>query len=420
VRPALGALWRHAALVAACACLGALAACGGGGGGSSSPSASATSSPPATSGVPAGGAPIFDPTVLHEARLDLDPSAWQALRDNYLSNQYYAANFSVDGVSVSQVGVRSRGSGSRNEEKPGMKVDMNKYVQGQEYYGYKSVDLDNLVTDASMLRERLSFLVFEAMGIQSPRNAFCRLTVNGQYWGVYAIVEPVSKPFLKSRLGEESGNLFDYEWTFHYDFSFLGGDPDEYVPLPFQPETNEDHEDVADGLVAFIEAVNNAPTAGFASAIGARLDVDRFLTHVAVENALAESDGIVGDQGLNNFYLYEYGQKNRFVFIPWDKDNTFRSGSWPLMRNLEDNILTDRLIADPAKRQVYVDAVVRATSSYVNSRWLTPQLETAYQQIRAAVLGDVRKPFSNGQFEAAVDGVRGVINAREHDVNAQK
>jgi hypothetical protein len=38
-----------------------------------------------------------------------------------------------------------------------------------------------------------------------------------------------------------------------------------------------------------------------------------------------------------------------------------------------------------------VDAVVRATTSYVNSRWLTPQLETAYQQIRAAVLGDVEE-----------------------------
>jgi len=409
----LAALARRAVLLLG---LASLAACGGGGG---SPSSSASASTSPTSGVPAGGAPIFDASVLHEARLDLDPSAWQALRDNYLSNQYYAANWSVDGVPISQVGVRSRGEGSRNEEKPGLKLDFNKYVPGQEYYGYKTLVVDNLVTDASLLRERLSFLVFEAMGIPAPRNAFAKLTVNGQYWGVYALTEPVSKPFLKSRLGEESGNLFDYEWSFHYDLSYLGDDEDEYVPLPFQPETNEDHADVAQGLVAFIEAVNVAPSSGYAAAMGARIDVDRFLTHVAIENALAEGDGIVGDQGINNFYLYEYGQKNRFVFIPWDKDNTFRSGSWPLYRNLEDNVLTARLTEDPAKRQVYVDAVVRAVTNFVNPRWLTPQLETAYQQIRAAALADSRKPFSNGQFEAAVDGVRGVIAAREHDVNAQ-
>ena len=358
--------------------------------------------------------------MLHEARLDLDPSAWQALRDTYLSNDYYAANLSIDGVAVSQVGIRSRGEGSRNQDKPALKVDFNKYVPGQEYYGYKTLVIKNLVQDASMLRERLSFLVFEAMGIAAPRNAFARLSVNGQYWGVFALVEPVTKPFLRSRLGEDSGNLFDYQWSFHYDFSFLGGDTAQYVPLPFEPQTNEDHADVADGLVAFIQTINEAPSAGYAAAMGARIDVDRFLTHVAVENALAEADGLVGDQGLNNFFLYEYGAKNRFVFIPWDKDNTFRSGSWPLYRNLDDDVLTARLTADPAKRQVYADAVVRAVTNFVNPRWLTPQLETAYQQIRAAAQADPHKPFSNGEFEAAVDGVRGVIAAREHDVNAQK
>jgi spore coat protein CotH len=415
VSRALARLARRALGLVALASLGALTACGGGGG---TPSSSASSTPAAPSAP--GGAPIFDAAVLHEAHLDLDASAWKALRENFLSNQYYAANFSVDGVAVSQVGIRSRGEGSRSEEKPGLKVDMNKYVQGQEYYGYKSLVLDNITTDASMLRERLSFLVYEAMGIPAPRNAFARLTVNGEYWGVYAIVEPIGKPFLKSRVGEDSGNLFDYEWRFDYDLSYLGADTDEYVPLPFQPETNEDHADIADGLVGFIQAINETPSAGFAGAIGSRIDVDRFLTHVAIENAIAEGDGIVGDQGINNFYLYEYGAKNRFVFLPWDKDNTFRSGTWPLYRNLDDNVLTSRLVADPAKRQVYVDAVVRAVTSFVNPRWLTPQLETAYQQIRAATLADVRKPFSNGEFEAAVDGVRGVIAAREHDVNAQK
>ena len=404
-------------VVAALVALVVVSGCGGGGG--SSPSSPSTPAPPTAPGV-SGGAPIFDPSILHEAKLDLDPAAWQALRDNYLDNQYYAANLTIDGVGVQQVGIRSRGTGSRNEEKPGLKVDFNKYVPTQEYYGYKSLVIDNLTTDASMLRERLSFLVFEAMGIAAPRNAFARLTVNGEYWGLFALVESVSKPFLEARLGEKSGTLFDYDWQYPYDFSWRGPEASTYVPLPFQPQTNEDQPDVAAGLVAFVEAINDTADASFVSAIGSRLDVDRFLTHVAIENAIAEGDGIVGDQGLNNFYLYEYGAKNRFVFIPWDKDNAFRSGAWPLYRNLETNVLTRRLTADPAKRQVYADAVVRAASSYVNPRWLTPQLETAYQQIRSAAQADTRKPFTNAQFEAAVDGVRGVIAARESDVRAQR
>jgi len=406
-------LARRARLLLGAASLLAASGCGGGRA-SSSASGSATPTP-----AP-GGAPIFDQSVLHEARLEIDPSAWQALRDNYLSNDYYAANLSIDGVAVSQVGVRSRGEGSRNETKPALKIDVNKYVPGQEYFGYKTVVLKNLVQDTSMLRERLSFAVFEAMGIAAPRNSFTKLTVNGQYWGVYAIVEAVTKPFLASRFGEDGGNLFEYQWRFNYDLSSLGGDPEQYVPVPFEPKTNEDHADVGDGLVAFIGSINDTPSAGYPAALGQRIDVDRFLAHVAVENALAEADGLVGDQGINNFYLYEYASKNRFVFIPWDKDNTFRSGTWPLYRNLDENVLTSHLTSDPAKRQVYVDAVVRAVTSFVNPRWLTPQLETAYQQIRAAALADPHKPYTNGEFEAAVDGMRGVIAAREHDVNAQK
>jgi hypothetical protein len=421
VRRPIGRRRSRSILAGALAALSLLVACGGGGSPSSPSEPSGT---PAPTVPPAGqappGAPIFDPATLHEARLVLDPAAWQALRDDYLYNQYYAADLSVDGVAVRQVGIRSRGEGSRDPDKPGLKVEFDKYVPTQEYHGYKSLVLDNLTQDASFLRERLAFLVFEAMGIAAPRNAFARLVVNDEYWGLYALVEPVSKPFLETRLGEKSGTLFDYEWAFPYDFGWLGPQAASYVPLPFQPETNEEEPDVATGLVAFVRAINEAPDASYAASMGPWLDVDRFLTHVAVENAIAEADGIVGDQELNNFYLYEYGAKNRFVFIPWDKDNTFRSGAWPLYRNLEANVLTRRLTADPARRQVYVDTVVRAVTSYVNPRWLTPQLESAYQQIRLAAQSDIRKPFTNPQVEAAVAGVRGVIASRESDVRSQR
>jgi spore coat protein CotH len=358
--------------------------------------------------------------VLHDASLDIDPSAWRALRENYLSNQYYAADLTVDGVALRQVGIRSRGDGSRSEEKPGLKVEFDKYVPAQEYYGYKSLVLDNLTQDPSMLRERMAFLVFEAMGIAAPRNAHARLTVNGEYWGLFALVEPVSKPLLEARFGENSGTLFDYEWSFPYHFSWLGPQAASYVPLPFEPETNEDLPDLAASLVAFVREINEEPDATFLAAMAGRLDVDRFLTHLAVENALAELDGVVGDFGLNNFYLYEYATRSRFVFIPWDKDSTFRSGAWPLYRHLETNVLTRRLTADPAKRQVYADAVARAVDTFVNPRWLTPQLETAYEQIRTAALADARKPYTDAQFETGVSELRDVIAARQGDVHAQR
>jgi hypothetical protein len=115
-----------------------------------------------------------------------------------------------------------------------------------------------------MTRTRLLAALFlprvRGDGHRRSRNAFARLTVNGQYWGLYALVEPVSKPFLEARLGEKSGTLFDYEWIYPYDFSWRGPAAESYVPLPFQPETNETKPDVADGLVSFIQAINETPT----------------------------------------------------------------------------------------------------------------------------------------------------------------
>jgi len=361
--------------------------------------------------------PMFDQAVLHETRIVMDPGDWQALRDDFRSNQFYAANLSIDGEVVLQVGIRSRGDGSRSGEKPGLKIDFNKYVKTQEFHGYKTLVLDNLVQDVAMMRERLAFAVFEAVGIPAPQIAHTRLTVNDEYWGLYTLVEAVSKPFLEARIGEKSGNLFDYEYAFPWDFSFRGDDASAYVPVPLQPQTNEDSLDPA-GLIDFFRRINGATEASFVAEVTALLDVPRFLAYLAVENALAETDGIAGAEGANNFYLYQYGGQDRFVFIPWDKETCLASSSWPLFQRMDGNVLTRRLIADPGLRTLYVDAVERA-AAFVNARFLLPKLEQTYAQVREAALTDARKPYTNDEFELGIHGLRGVIAAREEDVLAQ-
>lgn len=362
-------------------------------------------------------APIFDQGRLHEVRIVMDPADWTALRQNFRSNDYYAANISLDGEVVEQVGIRSRGAGSRSGEKPGLKLDFNKYNKSQEFHGYKTMALDNLVQDASLLRERLAYAVFEAMGHPAPQNAFCRLTVNDEYWGVYNVVESVSKPFLKARLGEESGTLYDYEYADDYRFSVRGGDKGAYSPTPFEPQTNENSFD--DALAEFVKAANDAPESGIAAAMAAYIDVDRFLSYLATENALAETDGFLGYAGMNNFYLYQYGGQKKFVLIPWDKDTSFGAPEFPILYNVESNVLTRKLLADPARKQVYNTAARRAVDSFVNTAFLGPKLEQAYSQIREAVIADTKKPQPNNEFELAITGLRGIVDARRADVTKQ-
>jgi spore coat protein CotH len=364
------------------------------------------------------GDKIFDPTVLHETRVVMDPADWKALRDSYRENTYYAANVAIDGDIVEQVGVRSRGKGSRSPVKPGLKLDFNHYVKGQNFRGIKNIAAKNVIQDQSMVREYLANLVFQAMGIEVSGVSFTRVYVNDEYWGVYNLIEYGDVPFLKARFPNDSGgNLFKYEWLRVYNFGSRGADAAAYIPDPFKPESNEN---TLDGsvLAAFIQAINSGSDASFASDIAKYVDVQQFLTYIAIENALAESDGMLGTEGMNNFYMYQNAQ-NRFFFIPWDKNTSFNSPNWPLFRNVEANPLARRLLNDPAQKKIYVDQVKLAVANYVNPGFLQSKLEAAYTLIREAVIADTKKPYSNNDFELSISGLRGIIAARQADVAAQ-
>jgi hypothetical protein len=191
----------------------------------------------------------------------------------------------------------------------------------------------------------------------------------------------------------------------------------EYFPLPFEPHNNEDSLDPS-RLVELVNVVNNSPNETLQAELAAYLDAKKFLTYIAVENALAESDGMVGDFGMNNFYLYERSD-GVFQLIPWDKDNSLQDTTWPIFRRTDENVLSRRLFEDVSMQAVYVGAVARCVKDFVNERWLLPKLESSYTLIRNSVLADEKKPFSNDDFELAVAGLRGIVSGRESDVLSQ-
>jgi hypothetical protein len=363
---------------------------------------------------------IFDQSRMHEVRLSMEEAAWDALREHYLDDQYYAVDFSIDGETLRQAGVRSRGYGSRrNPRKPGLRVDMNRYGDCLDYYGLTSLLLDNQLQDATFIRERLAYAVFHAMNVNTPRLSHARVFINDQYLGLYTITEAIDGKFLKDRFGESAGNLFDYESNgWEWNFSWRGESPAAYIPDPFVPKTNETSLDPS-ALVDFIRVINEPPSAIYASNLSRFIDPESFVRFVAIENAMAEKDGLVGDWQLANFYLYQYAGTTRFVFIPWDRDYNLRSGEWPLYRNIKRNVLAARLIRDGEYNDLYVNTIKHVVTTYVNERWLLPRFAEALQQTRDAALADENKPFTNASYESEVEKLRQNIVKRESDVFRQ-
>ena len=103
---------------------------------------------------------FFNSNVVHEIRIEIDPANWQTLKTNYLLNTYYPCDmvWRVEGrdVPLGRVGIRQRGTGSRSPIKPGLGVDITRYVPNQTFLGLKAFVLRNNSQDASMMHEIVS------------------------------------------------------------------------------------------------------------------------------------------------------------------------------------------------------------------------------------------------------------------------
>jgi len=144
---------------------------------------------------------LFNSQALQRVDLLLHSADWAKLKADFLENTYYPADINWNGVTVRNVGIRSRGHGSRSGNKPGLRVDFDRYATDQQFLGLKSLVLDNLTQDASGIHETVSMALFARLGIPAPREAHARLYVNNEYVGLYVLVEAVDKRLLARVFG---------------------------------------------------------------------------------------------------------------------------------------------------------------------------------------------------------------------------
>jgi hypothetical protein len=391
---------------------------------------------------------FFNDGVVHEVRLTINPKDWSILRATFETNTYYPCHFTWQGTTVRNIGIRSRGTGSRSGVKPGLRVDFDHYTKKQQFLGLKSFVLRNNTQDPSMLRERLAMKVFQKMGVPAPREAHARLFVNDQYSGLYTIVEAVDKVFLERHFQENDGFLYEYDYDPEdapYYLDYRGEDPALYSPKPFKPATHEKDPD-AKPIEAMIRIVNQSSENRFREEIAPYLDMTKFMTYVAIENFLAETDGFLGNWAMNNFYLYRFEKKNLSTFVPWDKSHTFTVGpEHNVWHNVDvplslQNRLMERAMEHPDLVDVYVNtlwqaadvastpspsetppAMPAATDSPVPPQpgWLEGEVQRQYQQIRDFALIDTLKPYTNEEFEAAAQFLLFFARERPNFVRGQ-
>ena len=287
---------------------------------------------------------VFDPTVLHTFELTLTEENLARIDSDPGAEEWVEGSLTFDGERVDGVGIRYKGSvgafvgcvanpdfsiprGEKTCTKLSMKVKFDRVDPDQTFYGLRRLQFHSMNNDPSMLRERLGYHLFRESGVPTSRATHARLLVNGEFVGLFALVEELDGRFTDDRFGGD-GNLFKEVWPITDE-----GEPTPRSEVVAALRTNADAADV-DAFLAAADDLASADPGRMAAAVerfGPLPDVMAFL---AVDRAIGNDDGPLhwycGAFSLercenHNYYWYEDEASGAFRLVPWDLDNTFQN-----------------------------------------------------------------------------------------------
>lgn len=362
---------------------------------------------------------FFNPDTLQRIELWLNSSDWSKLKAAFQENTYFPADVTWNGQTVRNVGIRSRGLGSRSGTKPGLRVDFDRYSADQTFLGLKSFVLDNLTQDASGVKETVAMRFFARLGIPAPRETHTRLYVNGSYAGLYALVESVDKTMVGRVFGsigdnvQNDGYLFEYNYVLGspWRFDYPGADLESYQAR-FDIKTHESKSaaTIWGPIEELVRLVNTVSSDSYQQTVGALLDLTAFVRYIAVQNFVAQNDGFNGYDGMNNFYFYRLEDTSTHVFIAWDEDNAFLSPDFQITTRLDDNLLTRTVLQFPAFSAQYFSVLQEAATAA--NEWLAAEIDRQLAMIADALQADPVKPYTNADHAAARDAMLAFTPAR--------
>jgi len=175
-------------------------------------------------------APVFDSAVVARIDITIDPDTLEWLYDNVESDIEFHAIFTFNNGTINEshenIGFRLRGNTSRYSQKKSFKVSFNTFEPGRQFYGLEKLNLNGEHNDPSIIRARLCWDWLRTCNVPAPRSTHVEVYINGNYYGLYIMVEHVDEEFVKSRFDNNDGNLF--MCLYPADLAYLGNNPDLY------------------------------------------------------------------------------------------------------------------------------------------------------------------------------------------------
>jgi spore coat protein CotH len=332
------------------------------------------------------------------------------------------ADVELDDEKLNDVGLRFKGNGtymmSAAGRKRPFKIDFDRFVDGQKFHGMQQFNLHNNVMDPTHVRQALSYRVFEAAGIASPRTAFAEvsLTIDGECdrepLGLYTLVEEIDKAFLRRHFQTDKGMLLKPEGT--QGLEYKGEDWAAYSW--FEPKSKPKKAE-SQRLIDLTRLIHKADDEQFRREIGTLLDTDQFAKFLAANTLLANMDSFLTQ--VHNYYVYLPPKldkfPNKFVFLPWDMDLSmgafFMAGSAEQLQELSishphvgENKLIERLLAWDEFDRAYRDQLRQLTETCFGEMGQTTKSLPVVQAVLKELIAQETKRAAEAQAKRGPGG----------------
>lgn len=155
---------------------------------------------------------LFDDSYVHTIDIEIDD--WDSFLETATSEEYSAANVTIDGETVYNVGIRGKGNTSLStveqldSDRYSFKIEFDCYESSNTYHGLDKLCLNNLIQDYTMMKDYLAYKLMGEFGVDAPLVSYVYITVNGEDWGLYLAVEAAEDSFLERNNGTNYGNLY--------------------------------------------------------------------------------------------------------------------------------------------------------------------------------------------------------------------
>ena len=157
---------------------------------------------------------LFDTSYVHSVNVEIGEEDLADMYENPLAKTKYAVSVTIDGNRLQNVSFSTKGNtslasvASTDSKRFSFKLNFGKFEKGQTYFGLDKLNLNNIYSDATFMKDYLSYMIMREAGVKAPLISYVELKINGKLHGLYIAIENVSESFIERNYGSEEGALF--------------------------------------------------------------------------------------------------------------------------------------------------------------------------------------------------------------------